>query len=296
MLFILAVILFVACQGRGKPASQAVAYDTTTLPETFTDQAVPDSMILNRFMDSFFSIKPVAAFAGNQLATPFQKMAAAFIDTSGMERIPLHFTDTLIYKYNKDREPVLSREISRSKRFTVEVQSLPDSRLDGERKIFVNGRQLRAGIGLDTSLAGFFYYYNFELNSEESCLLRFGKKEYLYLKGFSHNCTGTACSVSFHILYDLATHKGLINEQYRMELPIGYDRQNNCPVFLESKQEDMFYDAWESILYSGKLYKWTPEKGARPALNRKGDTIQFEGYERTGRDSLLLIKAVFPDH
>lgn len=299
MRFLLIALLFCFsfCGDRKKPAQATVSKDpVNTKKDTAYSTDAPHlaDTVITEYLDSLFKLKPVAVMDIYQQGYYYENLIARFIDTTAIKKIRLVFSDTVINTLNKKDDLLSTREINRNKRFTIEIrQAFPNEY--NPRKLYINGKQLRPGIELDTSHAGDFFFHTLEINSGESCLLQMGNKEYLLLKGFVHNCNGIACSVNYSILYDPVSGKAMLDEQYMTPLCLGFDKKTSSPVFIDHNRDLEYLSNCDLDQFSGKVYRWDPQNGIRPLLNKERRQLQFEGYHRSDKDSFMLTSAVFPD-
>lgn len=291
------VIVVMACEHKKQPpvpgtVIDSVQVDTTFLPYYSEADHIRDSLETKRLVDSLYSMKPIAIFRPQGDKEALDALLANFIDTSGVVRTPIAFTDTTIYKYNKKEEPIVERRISRSKRFVIEIAySYEDY---GVRAFLINGHKLRAGMEVDTSLSGSFYAETIGLNSSESCLMKFGNREYLFLSGGIDRCNGTGCGVCFYLLYDLNSRKATLLQQYRSEFFVGYDKKSNGPVFFDMGENGPPNHLFGCFFFSGKAYRLDNANRIKPFTGKDGKQVEFDAYSKDGVDSLVLTSATFP--
>jgi hypothetical protein len=255
-LLICLLISFTACKHKAQRVpvsaipidSLAAVTDTVINPYTPADQ-IKDSLQRIHELDSFNAIKPQAIFISNEKTNAFRKMIATAIDTTGVIVIPTLFSDTTIIKYDKDQNPVSSRQICKNNRFTI-ILFDQDFNSNKPRKLFINDRELRAGIEIDTTVSGTFYENNIEINGRDCALLQFGTKEYLLITGSIQNCTGTACGVSFYFLYDPVIKKAMLLQQFRCEFIAGFDKRYNTPVFIDMIENTEYNYLFQCFMFS----------------------------------------------
>ncbi len=292
-------ILAVACKYKQQPTipptnkdTALAAVDTVINYNPYTDaDRIRDSLERKHLLDSFYSIKPLAVFkpAGNKEA--IDMLVANFIDTTGVVRIPVAFSDTTIYKYNKQQEPIAERQICRSKRYVIEIfDTYEDYTIPN--KLFINGRELRAGLEIDTSLSGPFYLHSLTIDADKSCVMKFGAKEYLFISGYVRGCSGLACSVSFYILYDPATRKATLIEEFQSDFFAGYDKKSNSPVFINTANGNN--GLFECYFFSGKAYLLDKTNRIKPFIGKDGKQVEYDAYSNDGINSLILTSATFP--
>jgi hypothetical protein len=295
----LLVTTALACRPKKQPAVSVVKNDTTrvaldtVIPNTGWDP-VKDSIHTKRQRDSFYAILPIKVFGTDEKGDAYKKMIAAMIDTGGISKTPLTFSDTSIYAYDKDQIPVKRRYIYRNKRFVVEVY---DRNLYyGPKELYINGRKLKAGREIDTSLSGTFYIDNIDLNPHEFAIFKFGNKEYLYLSGNIEKCNGSGCGVSYYILYDPVIRKGMLLQQFRSEFIVGFDSKANTPVFLNMLEGPSGYNTMcDCFLYSASLYRFNRSGKIQAVKNNTGKQYYFDGYYKNESDSIFLIEGNLPD-
>lgn len=294
--FIAFLFCLTACRDNTEPVQSTFSKDSvkTTNDTVFLQNALQETnCALPEYLDSIFKLSPIAVMKVSRHGYYYENLIARFIDTTPIKKIPLVFSDTVINKFNTKDEWLSTREINRNQKFTIEIcEQFPGNY--NPRKFFINGKELRPGIELDTSHAGDFFLHNLEINSAESFLLQMGNKAYLLLRGFVHQCNGISCSVNYSILYDIDSGKAMLDEQYMTPLCLGFDKTINSPVFIDHYRKlDYLFDC-NVDQFSGKLYRWDPQHGIRPLLNNKNKQFQFEGYHKVNSDSLILTSVVFP--
>jgi hypothetical protein len=262
--------------------------DSTRSP--FLDSLHSAHSLLDAEMrDSLFAIKPLAVFKSDAAGDCIDKMIAAYIDTNGVTKTEIDFTDTTIYKRDKEENILSQREIAKSKRFIVEVFG-PDVQNRATRKLIINGREMRPGIELDTSLAGMSWADYIQLNHGPSYLVKFGTKEFLLLDGGIERCNGSGCGVRYYILYDLRLKRAILVEQFRQDFMPGFDTKTNSPVFMYMDEEAGFSDQFKCFIYSGSVFRFDHKGKAKKVVNKKGQPLHFFGYYADEGDSIILTK------
>lgn len=294
------VIFAVACKHKRQSTVAATnndtafaAADTAVIRNPYTEaDRIRDSLERLHLIDSLYSIKPLAIYRPGGDKEALDALLTNFIDAGGVVRIPIVFTDTIIYKYNKQEESVSQRQISRSKRFVIEIAYSYED--DEVREFLINGYKLRAGIEVDTSLSGSFYAETISLNSSESCLMKFGNREYLFLSGGIDGCNGMGCGVCFYLLYDLNSRKAMLLQQYRSEFFVGYDKKSNSPVFFDMGENGSPNHLFGCFFFSGKAYRLDKTNRIKPFTGKDRKQVEFDAYSKDGVDSLILTSATFP--
>jgi len=299
-LLICLLISFTACKHKAQPVpvsgipidSLAPVTDTAIIPYTPADH-IKDSLQRAHELDSFNAIKPQAVFISDEKVNAFRKMIATAIDTTGVTVIPTLFSDTSIIKYDKDQNPVSSRQICKNNRFTI-VLFDQDFNSYKPRKLFINGKELRAGIEIDTSISGTFYSDNIEINGGDCALMKFGTKEYLLITGSFQNCTGTACGISYYLLYDPVIKKAMLLQQFRSEFIAGYDKRYNSLVFIDMIENAGYNYLYQCFMFSGKIYRFEHSGKIKRMLNNTGEQFHFTAFSRQGDDTISLIGGNLP--
>lgn len=293
---LIGAVVMMACKDKQQPVvpgtindTGLAVFDTVTRPYSGIDR-VKDSLEAIHLIDSLYSIKPVAVFRSDSKRAAFERLIPAFIDTNAVVRTPIVFSDTVVYEYDKNGDKTGSRQICKSKQYIIEVFNSYDNYARG--KIWINGRALREGIEVDTSLSGPDYGYAMVIDGEDACLMKFGTQAYLFLPGHIYNCNGMGCGVSYYLLYDLNTRKAILLEQFRSDFIAGYDKKSNSPVFIST--DNWYSDFYQCFFYSGKVYRLDKASRIQPFTGENGKQVEFDGYSRDGVDSLVLTSAIFP--
>jgi len=296
-LLVCLVMVATACKQKSQPIPANNPKDSTIfVMDTVTGgslnkEYIEDSLLQVHKRDSFYAIKPITTFISDAKGDAYKKLIATIIDTNGVTRIPLKFTDTTISKFDRNNGPFCIRDIYKNNRFVVEVLS-PDEE-HGPRRLFINGHELRAGIEIDTSISGSAYTDDIDFSLEEFALLKFGEKEYLFLAGNIYHCNGMGCGVVYYILYDPATRKAMLLKQFRTEFITGYDKATHSPVFIDVGDEGWrFVNLYKGFIYSGKAYRLDHTMKIKRALNNAGKQYHFTAYSRNGGDTIVLIKGI----
>lgn len=284
-----------ACGQHKQPAGPTVDSNTVVTMVDSTRSPFLDSLhrahsLFDAEMrDSLFAIKPLAVFKSDAAGDCLDKMIAAYIDTNGVTKTEIEFTDTTIYIRDKKENILSQRQIAKSKRFGVEVFG-PDEQNGATRKIIINGRELRPGIELDTSLAGFWWPDDFELNHGPSYLVRFGTKEYLLLHGGIQRCNGSVCGVRYYILYDLQLKRAMLVEQFRQDFIPGFDKKNNSLVFLYMDEEAGYSVQLNCFIYSGSVFRFANNGKVNKVVDKKGRQLYYFAYFVDPGDYLVLTQ------
>ncbi|MBO9636120.1 MAG: hypothetical protein J7578_23655 [Chitinophagaceae bacterium] len=287
------ILLVAACHNPKGPGKRSITRDTAlrdknAIPMNGNTEA--DPLADARYMDSFFSVKPVAVFISDKTGDGLQKLTASFIDTTGIILHPLVSQKKSVRQIDKDSLRYSYTWVKGQQRFNVQVIRPAEAIHDDPRKILINGKLLRPGLELDTSLVDSGYEAVILIDS--AILMTFGSKEYLYLTGHVDDCNGIGCSLFYNILYDPAAHKGMIAQQFRSDLTMGYDRENDQPVFIYNEGYNDMDNQLRAVLLSGKVYSWNAKDGVKPFLNRKKQQLQFEGYFKYDNDSIFMTRMV----
>ncbi|MFT3822911.1 MAG: hypothetical protein QM731_03285 [Chitinophagaceae bacterium] len=295
LLFIFLAIAAVACKHKQQPAtdSSAVLLDTVTRPSYSEKDRVRDSSNRRHAIDSFYAIKPRAVFRGDEKTDGFYSMVAALIDTVNVTKTPLSFSDTTIYTYNKKQQPVSRRDVYKSNRFVIELLD-PDVEGGTAKQLFINGRKLRAGIEVDTSVSGASYTKMLGINADDCRLMKIGNKEYLFIAGEIDNCNGMGCGVRYYILYDPRIHKAMLLQQFRADFVVGYDGQYKTPVFFDLASQDELNGYFQCFLSSGTLHRFDAAGKIKPVTDPMGKQYSFNAYSKDGVDSFMLVSANLP--
>lgn len=293
------LLAFMACKQKHQQAAAIAKTDTITpvmdtviAPYTAADH-LQDSLEWRHTLDSFYAIKPQAIFITDNKTEAFRKLIAAAFDTSGVAITPIKFSDTLITTYDREQNPVSERHIYKSKRFTVEVADRNVNEF-APKKILVNGQKLRPGIEMDTSLFYEEYFNLFELDAWDCAIMKFGNKEYLFLRGGIEKCNGNACGVNYYILYDPAIKKALLLQQYRSDFIAGYDQKNKTPLFLDIRGANEYNNLFQCFMMDGKAYRLNSNCKAKPVTDQAGKQLHFTAYSKDDPDTIKLIAGNLP--
>jgi hypothetical protein len=294
------VIATTACLHKPKLAAINNAINASTLPLSDTvynsyskKDRLNDSLQSVHERDSFFAIKPLARFYSNKKGEAFNKLIASMIDTTGVTKTPLHFTDTTLYGFNRKDNSTSSYQACRSKGFVIEVFSSDASPYHPNR-LFINGHECRPGIELDTSLSGTDYANNIAINADDCMMMKFGAKEYLHISASIYNCNGNGCGVRYYILYDPLARKGMVLEQYRTGFITGYDKTTNAPVFINMYENLEDRPPFGGIMFSGRVYRLNRFNRIQRKLDRKGKQFYFRAYAKNHDDSLAIFEGNLP--
>lgn len=273
------------------PESVIALVDTTINPYSESDH-IADSIQTKHRRDSFYAIKPKAVLISDKNGEAYNKLIALLVDTSGVTKTPLAFSDTIIYKYDKDENPIAGRQVLRNKRFIVKLIDTNWSEY-APRRIYINGREMRPGIEIDTSQSGTFYIYNIQIDAEDCYIMKFGDKEYLLLGGRVEKCNGSACGVDYKLFYDPQLQKAMLLELFRADLVTGYDKKNNRPVFIDISSDAEYYYPYQCFLFSGKVYSLDHSCKIRPAVDQLNKPYHFTAYSKENPDSIVVVNGNF---
>lgn len=292
------ILATIACNYKPQPVIANISTDTIipaadTAFNPYTDaDRIKDSLQFIHKRDSFLAIKPLAILTSKK-EDLIDKLIATVIDTNGVTRIPLSFSDTTITKYDKDDMPVSRRQILKNNRFFIEVFYREDD-VYKPGKLFINGRPFRAGIEIDTSVSGSFYADNIEIDGEDCAILKFGAKEYLLLSGGMSNCNGSACGVKYYLLYDPVIRKAMLLQQFRGIFITGYDKKTNSPVFIDmyvSLEKEPYFNVFK---FAGKVYRFDHTGKIKRMMDASGKQHYFSGYSTYYYDSLIVVNGNWP--
>ena len=163
------------------------------------------------------------------------------------------------------------------------------------KKISINGRELRPGIGIDTSLHYDDFFYHFGLAEDACAIMKFGAKEYLFLTGYISQCNGSGCGISFYMLYDPVVKKAMLLKQFRSEFIAGYDKKNNTPLFIDMEERDEFNYLYQCFINSDKVYRLDGRCNIKPVTDSKGEQLHFTAFfTDSGIDTVKLIAGNLP--
>jgi hypothetical protein len=254
---------------------------------------ISDPAYSQHLRDSFYAIKPAYLFTSSGKDAGFDKLIAAAIDTTAVISTTINFISAENYIYNKDSMPVSKTITYSNRKYRIEVIT-KDLDIYQRKKIIINGKPLRWGRDIDTSLTGDFISYCIELDPEDFRLIRFGQKEFLYMKGYIEKCNGNGCGVSYHLLYDAKINKAVALQQYRrQELYLGKFNLNNQLGFIVFADYDQNY-LYQYFTVAAKAYTFSGQGEAVPATDTKGKQFYFDGYSIDDPDSISILKANFP--
>jgi hypothetical protein len=288
------VLVATACKPKKQPPipeSVIALVDTVINPYSESDH-IADSLQTVRKRDSFYAIKPKALLVSDKNGEAYKKLIALLVDTNGVTKTPLAFSDTIIYKYDKDQNPIAGRQVLRNKRFIVKLVDTNWSEY-APRRIYINGREMRPGIEIDTSQSGTFYVNNIQIDAEDCYILKFGAKEYLLLNGSVEKCTGTACGVGYYLLFDPRLQKALIVQLFRSEFVVGYDKTSKAPVFIDLSSDYEYNHLYQCFLYSGKVYSVDHSCKIKPVVDQLNNPYHLTAYSKEDGNSIVVVNGNF---
>jgi hypothetical protein len=292
LLLLLFSLAAASCYNKPQPGNNTIGIQDTITPLTdtaiapaYAQPGAADSLA-RHYRDSLDAIKPVAVFTFDKEGDPFDKLVARMIDTTGIVKQVGGFRDTTLITTTKNEKLIAERHIIKGKGYVVEV-SQRDETPYGAKKLFINGRAMRPGKEIDTSLSGTIYTEVIDIDAAECAILRYGAREYLFLPGYIKNCNGMGCGVSFYILYDPLIKKAMLLQQFRTSFLDGYDVAGQTPVFIDMEQDIDNYSR-----NAGKVYRFNHQGRIEKVLNRAGRSYFFEGYWKN--DSVVVTRALFP--
>lgn len=292
--FIYCLIATFSCNGPDQSTKNTDFWgtkDTIITPSYALNDYIADSLEKKRKQDSLYAIKPIAVFTSTAKAEAYANLIYHFIDTTGVTQIPFNFSSQTIYTYNKNQEPVARTRIYRSKRFVIKIFS-PSVSEYLPQKLYINGREMRAGIEIDTSLSGSFYIDNIDLNPEECKLMIFGNRELLFLHGGIEKCVGSSCGVNYYILFDPLLQKAVLLQQFRSTFVAGYDAKNKVPVILiQSNDLNFFYNIF---IAAGKVYYLDRFGKIQSSVDNRNQQYYFNAYSPDGIDTMILTEGNIP--
>lgn len=266
------------------------AMDSTTGAVVYDSKE--DSIRTARELDSFYSIPPIRKFVWTGDVDAYDQLFALVIDTMGVTKVKEKFIDEEKFDYGKDSLPVNRRLFFTSNSYKIKV--IIDD-MDDTRRIFINGRELRSGKDLDTTLVGDWWRSAFEIASDQIYTMKFGRKTYLLITGYVHMCNGKGCGIEYYLLYDPSKHKGMLLQQFRSDFIAGYDSKTQSPVFIDIENEG-FSNSFYAYLLAGKCYRFDASGRVRKYTDAKGKQYYYSGYRSGNDDTLSVLEGHFPDN
>ncbi len=279
----LTIVLSTACKQPAKP-SVAPIIDTAVVTAAVdsgivagTYDRVTDSLRTIHLRDSFYAQAPVLRFADEREGNALLKLAAWCTDTLPIRRTPLQFTEKEDRRYNKAQEPTQIKYTYRNLHYTVTLtNNHPDEY--ATRQLTVNGKPLRPGIELDTSLVGQEWLSHISLDASHFTAIEINRRPWLLLEGGIEKCNGIGCGTRYFILYNPLQNRGIVVQQYRMYLlVIGLNRVNQQPELVVMKDAD-FNDLLQYENCSGALYTINQQGRLQAIKDKYGKPKAFEGY------------------
>jgi hypothetical protein len=287
--FLLGAIFCFSCADRNrnrvKPIVDSVETDTLTFPYHPQDSA-GQALELQNLRDSFYAIPVVKTYASIGGRKAFHQLVADFLDTSAVIDRPGESIIKSLDSPGWEEDTIWRHDKNKIGEFIVEVKES----YSGEElsKLLINGKEQRPDRELDTSLVWEAFIYSFNLHPEESKVLRIGGQKYLYLTGSVSSCSGLACSVTFHLIYNPVINKSFVVHQFRMdEFYIGFNKKNKELEFI-LWDDFMYNDPLEYMPCSGMVYRFTDEGKVLPVKTVTGEPAGFRGYSINNFDKIHL--------
>jgi hypothetical protein len=254
---------------------------------------ISDSIYLKHKRDSFYAVKPAYLFTSKEKSAGFDKLIAAAIDTNAVLSSAANFKSVETYRYDRNSIPISKTFTHTNNNYKIQVITT-DLEVYKRKKILINGKPLRWGKDIDTSLTGGYISYYIELNQQDFRLIKFGQKEFLYMSGYIEKCNGNGCGVSYHLLYDPEINKAVAMQQYRIkEFYTGKCGTHNQLDFLVLADYDHNY-LYNYFPVAAKAYSFSPNGKIIPARDIKGKQFYFDGYSVDDPDNISILKANFP--
>ena len=220
------------------------------------------------------------------------KLTQSFIDTSLLVLSIMNVRDTEVVKYNKEELPVAKKYIYRHADI---VMQLNDDCYDYcPRKIFINNKQMRPGIELDTSISGDWFIDNIILDKEKFYRARIGGRSFLLAGGHVEKCNGMACGVNYFLLYDIQNKKAIVYHQFRSEeFRAGFNKKTGEVEILVTDDGD-YNDMLNCVFNSGRVFRITKNGMVKQTKNDSGKPLYYKGYSpMNGVDTTIIIEGNF---
>jgi hypothetical protein len=238
---------------------------------------VADSLRIVHLRDSFYAQPPVLRFADEPQGDALLKLAAWCTDTLPVRRTMLTLTEKEDRRYNRGQLPVQIRYTYRHPTYTI---TLTDNRPEEyyPRQLSVNGKPLRPGIELDTSLVGNEWITHLSLDATAFSAIEINRKPWLLLEGGIEKCNGSACGVRYSILYNPLQNRGVVIHQFRIGLLIiGFNKTTQQPELVVMDDAD-YNNLLQYENCSGSLYAITQRGKLQVVRDELGRPSGFEGY------------------
>lgn len=302
-LFLFVVIGIPACRTKKNrvTAQPPVAIDSTIARSVSQTYSEPDSVYWERngtgVMQSrkdFRAIKPVRIFISDSVASSYDKMMAAYVDTAKVISYHAPFTEEITHTDDAQQNPVTTQYIYRYGSYKVKVI---EKETDDERtvKLFVNGKELKPGKDIDTSESWSGFSEDIHFDPSSFSVIRIPGKEYLYLRGELYKCNGIGCGFSYHLLYDPVIGKAVIVEQFRIQkFLIGYDNKSKSPVFMVMEDSELAPPGY-AIDHEGRAFIFSRSGKVLPATGSNGKQYYVKGYGwDTYFDTIYVVEGHLP--
>ncbi|WP_148666367.1 hypothetical protein [Filimonas lacunae] len=249
---------------------------------------IHDSLRIKQEQDSFHAMKPIATFYSDKAGLAFDKLVAAVIDTTGLTKTPVAFSDTSIITYNKDRTPVYECQILRNQQFVIKLIKTTTTDNITTSHLYINGREQRQGIEIDTSLSNEDHLFRLTFTPNNCQIITLGSNRYLLLNGFIEKCNGRGCGVRYYIVHNPTLHKTIILEQLRSEVVFGRNTHENTLAFLRMTSRLTYDHQFQCFLFSGEAFYLDYHGNTHPYNNNLHQQYGFTAYSKESEDTLLL--------
>ena len=255
---------------------------------------VSDSITRLKLRDSFYAIKPIYTFITNRAGESFNQLVGSLIDTSPIKVIQADFKSRSIIRYDKNQEPISEETIINAGNYKIIL--LDTSWKNGfPKRLYINGKELRPGIEIDTTNCFDEYFICHLQFDEEKCyLFKFKEKTFLYLEGYVENCNGNGCGVSYHLIYDPSIQKAVAVQQYRRynKFVLGGVANVDDLCFL-SFADGIYNELFTEFPSSAKLFAFSKKGKVISAKDKQGNQYYCDGYFIDNSDSIFIKKANF---
>lgn len=293
LLFLLLIILF-SCKESSLTNQSEYRYITDTVSDinNFRNDFLKDSLLQIKERDSFYSIQPLKVFVSDKDSTAENKLISLLLDRRLVRILENKFDETVDYKYDNNQTPIWKNQVISTQSFKIEIKdSHFNSEKTGQKSLFINNKQQQPGKEMDTSLVWDAFLHSVELDKEYCKLIQVGSKTLLYLRGHVEQCTGLACSVIFHLLYDPVLNKSVVFHQFRIDdFFVGYNHKTGELEFCVM-EEGMYNERLDYFPFSGKVYRLNKKGKLLPKKTQDNNNIFFESYKKNGNaDSIVLLK------
>ena len=172
LLFLLSVILVMACPAKRDKqelpsrasGDSALPISASHIPDTVYYEENGDYVQLSR--ESFLAIKPLRIFTSDAGISSFDIMMASFINTADIQSHEIAFSEEITHEYDKYENPVSGRFIYKNEFYFVKILTRQADEYTSLR-LFINGKELRAGKELDVSASWSGFSDNIALRADE---------------------------------------------------------------------------------------------------------------------------------